>query len=76
MRASDVLHSELGMKKRKIGDHLCWRLHLDTGVQGMESLTKSKPISWAICYSKLVLEVTQDEERWTEIGFRGRIIVD
>ena len=65
-----ALPSELGgMKKRRVGDPLCWSFRLDDGKSGKEQMLEVGAYSWMIEYSRITVEDV-------EIAFRGQMVVN
>lgn len=72
-----VLPSELEIKKRTVGDPLCWSFHLDTGARGKEWRDDdNKTSSWSIGYSKKSVVDESDPRRRRVEGVRASIEVD
>lgn len=79
LRVDDLVRrpSELGVRRRVVGDSLCWSFNLDTGAQGPEWRADGADVySWSIRYSKLREWVEADDRLSTVDAFRAFIEVD
>ena len=72
LRINDMMALPLelgGLKRRWVGDSLCWSFRLDDGKSGKEEMLGNGNCSWMIEYSRIMVEDAQ-------IAFRGRMVVN
>jgi hypothetical protein len=70
--------TELGVRKRWVGDSLCWKFCLDPNTSEDKSLEKHDldNISWKIKYNTFDVIVERGQLQMRENAFRGEIVAE
>jgi hypothetical protein len=70
--------TELGVRKRRVGDSLCWKFSLDPDACDEKNLNEHllSNISWKIKYNTFEVVVDRGPMQMRENAFRGEIVAE